>query len=141
MNANFNLLAQNKPERVKKLLKTMNQFRYICVNKFLRFRNKKKCKLATVVESDPKTPFSLATTLRCKEGRYFFPGLLPFTLDPHLLMVITKQGDIKYHFWVFDMTQPGIEPRFPGPLANILPTRSMGRYYFWNKEIWFREST
>ena len=24
---------------------------------------------------------------------------------------------------VFGMTQPGIEPRFPGPLANTLPTR------------------
>ena len=21
-------------------------------------------------------------------------------------------------FWVFGMTRPGIEPRFPGPLAN-----------------------
>ena len=26
-------------------------------------------------------------------------------------------------FKVFGMTRPGIEPRFPGPLANTLPTR------------------
>ena len=30
-------------------------------------------------------------------------------------------------FKVFGMTQPGIEPRSPGPLANILPTRPMSR--------------
>ena len=28
-------------------------------------------------------------------------------------------------FWVFGMTRPGIEPRSPGPLANILTTRPM----------------
>ncbi len=30
-------------------------------------------------------------------------------------------------FKVFDMTQPGIEPRSPGTLANTLPTRPMSR--------------
>ena len=30
-------------------------------------------------------------------------------------------------FKVFGMTQPGIEPRSPGPLANTLPTRPMNR--------------
>ena len=29
-----------------------------------------------------------------------------------------KQGSIKYHFWVFGMTETGIEPRFSGPLTN-----------------------
>ena len=33
-------------------------------------------------------------------------------------MLSVKQRGIKYHFWVFGMTRPGIEPRFPGPLAN-----------------------
>ena len=28
-------------------------------------------------------------------------------------------------FWVFGMTQPGIEPRSPSSLANTLPTRPM----------------
>ena len=32
-------------------------------------------------------------------------------------MLSVKQGGIKYHFWVFGMTWPGIEP---GPLANPL---------------------
>ena len=38
-------------------------------------------------------------------------------------MLSVKQGDIKYHFWVFGMTRPRIEPRSPGPLANTLLIR------------------
>ena len=29
--------------------------------------------LATIVEGDPKAPFSIATTPRCRGGRYSFP--------------------------------------------------------------------
>ena len=29
-----------------------------------------------------------------------------------------KQGSIKYNFWVFGMTPPGIEPRSPEQLTN-----------------------
>ena len=32
----------------------------------------KNVKLATVVEGNPKAPFSMATTPRCREGRYSF---------------------------------------------------------------------
>ena len=55
-------------------------------------------KLATIVEGNPKAPFSIATTPRCRGGRYSFPGLLYFTLDPYLIMLSVKQGGIKYHF-------------------------------------------
>ena len=48
-----------------------------------------KVKLATIVEGDPKAPFSIATP---------FPGLLHFTLEPYLIMLSVKQGGIKYHF-------------------------------------------
>ena len=34
-------------------------------------------KLATVVESDQKAPFSIATTQRCRGGRYSFPWIAP----------------------------------------------------------------
>ena len=34
-------------------------------------------KLATVVESDQKDPFSIATTPRCRGGRYSFPWIAP----------------------------------------------------------------
>ena len=49
-----------------------------------------------------------------------FPGLTHFTFHPYLIMLSVKPGGIKYHFWVFGMTQPGIEPRSPRPLANTL---------------------
>ena len=60
--------------------------------------SKSKVKLATIVEGNPKAPFSIATTPRCRGGRYSFPGLLYFTLDPYLIMLSVKQGGIKYHF-------------------------------------------
>ena len=50
----------------------------------------------TIVEGALKAPFSIATTLRCKGGR--FPGLLHFTLDPYLTILKVKQDGIKYHF-------------------------------------------
>ena len=55
-------------------------------------------KLATIVESYPKAPFSIATTPKCRGRRYSFPQLLHFTLDPYLIMLSVKQGSIKYHF-------------------------------------------
>ena len=57
-----------------------------------------KQKLATIVEGNPKAPFSIATIPRCRGGRYSFLGLLYFTLDPYLIMLSVKQGGIKYHF-------------------------------------------
>ena len=36
-----------------------------------------KVKLATVVEGDQKAPFSIATTPRCKRGRYSFSRIAP----------------------------------------------------------------
>ena len=59
----------------------------------------KVVKLATIVEGDPKAPFSIATTPRCRGGRYSFSGLLHFTLDLYLIMLSVKQGGIKYHFF------------------------------------------
>ena len=54
---------------------------------------KVKVKLATVVEGDPKDPFSIVTTLG--ESATPFPGLLHFTLDHYLIMLSVKQGGIK----------------------------------------------
>ena len=36
-----------------------------------------KVKLATIVEGDPKVPFSIATTPRCRGGRYSIPWIAP----------------------------------------------------------------
>ena len=59
---------------------------------------KVKVKLATVVEGDKKTPFSIATTPRCWRGRQVFLWIAPFTLDTYLILLNIKQGGIKYHF-------------------------------------------
>ena len=37
-----------------------------------------KVKLAILVECDPKAPFSIATTQRCRGGRYSFLWIAPF---------------------------------------------------------------
>ena len=34
-------------------------------------------KLGTKVEDDQKAPFSIATTLRCRRGHYFFSWIAP----------------------------------------------------------------
>ena len=54
--------------------------------------------MATRAEGDPKAPFPIATTPRCRGGRYSFPGSLHYTHDPYLIMLSVKQGDIMYHF-------------------------------------------
>ena len=36
-----------------------------------------KVKLVTVVVGDPKAPFSIATTMRCRGGCYSFPWIPP----------------------------------------------------------------
>ena len=38
-------------------------------------------------------------------------------------MPSVKQGGIKFHFWVFGMNPPGIDPRSSEPLANSLNPR------------------
>ena len=35
-----------------------------------------KVKLVTVVGGDPKAPFSIATTPKCRGGCYFFPWII-----------------------------------------------------------------
>ena len=47
-------------------LPTICIYMYIC-----------KVKLATIVEGDPKAPFSIATTPRCRGGRYSIPRIAP----------------------------------------------------------------
>ena len=63
-----------------------------CLSSFLV----KVVDLATLVEGDPKAPFSIATTLRYRGERYSFSGIAP--LYPYLIMVNAKQGSTKYHF-------------------------------------------
>ena len=50
----------------------------------------------TIVKGDPRIPFSIATTPRCRRSPFL--RLLHFTLDTYLIMLSVKQGGIKYHF-------------------------------------------
>ena len=86
--------------------------------------------LATVVEGDPKALFTIATTLRCREGTTPFPGLLHFNIDSHLIVLSAKQGGIKYHFfetlvWV-DM---GLNPGLPNHLRTLYILDLVGRVF------------
>ena len=47
----------------------------LCIRTFSR--SVSKVKLATIVEGDPKAPFSTATTPRCRGGRYSIPRIAP----------------------------------------------------------------
>ena len=94
--------------------------------------------MATIVEGEPKAPFSIATTPRCREGASPFLGLLHFTFHTYGIILSVKQGRIKYHFFkkVFGMTRPGIEPRSPGPLANEYCRMSIGEWVLSNYCHW-----
>ena len=71
-------------------------------------KKKKKKKLATLVEGDPKAPFSIATTPRFTGGRYSIPKIAP--LYSWSLPYKCKDASSNI-FWIFSMTRPGIEPR------------------------------
>ena len=81
-------------------------------------------KLATVVEGDPKAPFSIATTSRTLllsldcSTLPLIRTLYCWVLSKEVLCIILK---------VFGMTWPGIESRAPGPLANTQPTKPKSR--------------
>ena len=84
--------------------------------------------LPTVVESDPKAPFSIATTPRSRGGDYLFPSIAPLTLEQlYLIMLSVKKESSTFFFFSFFMTLPGIEPRCSEPLANILTIMPMSQ--------------
>ena len=71
----------------------------------------------TVFEGDPKAPFSIAATQRCRGRCCPFLWNAPLTIDPYLIMLLSK-GASSTIFRSFGMTQHGFEPLSPGPLAN-----------------------
>ena len=84
--------------------------------------------LATAVDCDTNIPSLIAATPKCRKGVIPFCGLLHFTLNTYLTKLNVKQGGINYHFLVFGITQSGIEPFSPEPLANTQPSWSIGWY-------------
>ena len=87
----------------------------------------KKVRLATVVEGDPKAPFSIATTPRYWGRCYSLPWIAPLYPEPCLLMLSVKQGSIKYHFLSLWYNSP----RSSGPVANTLLIRLIVHQYIY----------
>ena len=83
-------------------------------------------KLVTLVKSDPKAPFSIATTLCYRKRRYSFPWIAP--LYPYLIMLSVKKATSSTIFWVFGITRLGIEPQSTGPLADTVTIRPINEY-------------
>ena len=75
-------------------------------------------KLATIVESNQKAPFSIATTL---DGSTLL-------MIRTLYWLVLRKEEWSTIFKVFDMTRHGIKPSSPGPLVNTLLTRPMSRF-------------
>ena len=80
-----------------------------------------KVNCPTVVEGNPKAPFSIAIKSGCRGGCYSFLWVAPLTLDFYFIMLIVKWGGIKYNFCEFGITQSGLNPGSPRPLENTLP--------------------
>ena len=88
--------------------------------------------MATEVENNPKTPFSIATTPKCRGGCYSFPWLAPLTLDTYLIMLRVKQGGIKYHFFEsLVWLDPGLKPGLPNHWRTFYPLDQY-IYFFFN---------
>ena len=74
--------------------------------------------LMTLVGGDPKAPFSIATTPRCRGGRYSIPRLLHFTLDPHLIMLRRNQVPlIESLVWLDLVLNPGLPDHWRTPCS------------------------
>ena len=48
-----------------------------------------------MVEGNQKAPFSIATTPKCRGGRYSFPWIAPLYTRTYLILLNVKQGGIK----------------------------------------------
>ena len=86
-------------------------------------------KLTTLIKSDLKAPFSIATTPGYRKGATLFPGLLHFTLGHTLQRWVLSNVASSTIFWVFGMNRPGIEPLSRGPPAKNLLIMPMARFY------------
>ena len=75
--------------------------------------------MATVVECDHKALFSIATTPRCRGGRYSFPWIAPLPLMHTLYCWVLSKEVSSTIFKVIGMMRAGIERRPPYHLRTI----------------------
>ena len=57
-----------------------------------------KVKLATIVKGDQKVPFSIASTQRCRGGRYSFPWIAPLYpwYVPYIAECLTRRYQVPF---------------------------------------------
>ena len=120
-----------------------------------------KIKLVILVEGDPKAPFSIATTLRCRGGRYSFRWIAPLyslssssssyragstdipdPLSPllpmvhtYLIMLRVKQSGIKFHFlcvWYDSTWDWNLVSKTTGEHSNHFANSLMQSWYVLN---------
>ena len=70
---NPQVLVCHKPKQTNK--KQLFKYKYIIAN--YKLTSYSKVKLVIIVEGDQKAPFSIATTPKCRRGRYSFPWFAP----------------------------------------------------------------
>ena len=82
---------------------------------------KEKVKLETVVEGDPMAPFSIATTPRCRGGRYSFPWKA--SLYPWSILYNTACKTKRHQVPIFESLiwlEQGLNPDLPGHWWTLL---------------------
>ena len=77
---------------------------------------------STVVEVEPKSPFSIATKPRRWEGPMAFPRQHFVIFDPYLIMLSVKPSGLKYYFWVFRLIDLGLNTSLLNSLLNTVHT-------------------
>ena len=86
--------------------------------------------MATLVEGDPKVPFSITTKPRCRGGHYSIPRIAPlYPWSSSYKCCVFSQVASSTIFWVFAMTQSGFEPWSLGPLTSTLLIRPMALWF------------
>ena len=87
-------------------------------------------KFATVVEGDRKAPFSIATTLRCREGRDSFPRIAP--LYPWYVPYIAECWARRYQVPFLKSLvwrDLGLNPGLPDHWRTLYPLGQWAGYY------------
>ena len=56
--------------------------------------------MTTIVEGDQKAPFSMATTLRCRGGRYSFPWIIYIYIYVYIYIVLDKYIYIYIYMYI-----------------------------------------
>ena len=109
---------ENKAKKKKKKKKQQNKNNKIQQTIFFCFRWLWKVKLATLVEGGPQAPFLIATTPKCRRGRYSIPWiapLYPWSLPDNAECYARRHQLPFLNLW-YDSTR--IETRSPGLSAN-----------------------